>query len=424
MPRATPYQDNNYQMGVAVTAGISLENRVIVVGGGPVGLVTALGLVERGIPVLVLESETLPIQDPRGAAFHPPTLEILERLGVLEKLMAIGLKVPLWQVRNRQGGIIAEFDLAMLRGHTAYPFRFHLGQQKVVPVLLDALAAQPLAEVRFGAKAVGYEEADDGVFVSYTDSRGELHTTGARWLIGADGARSAIRKAAGIAFEGFTWPERFVVTNLGDDLSRYGFAYTNYVTDPDRWGVVLCLEDERGAPNWRVTYPTDASLSDDEVLDGANVQERLVDLVSGASSLEVRYSGIYRVHQRVAARFRHGRVMLVGDAAHINNPLGGFGLNSGIQDAANVAETLAEVWFGRAGPTLLDRFDRQRRTSNVEFVQKASIRNKKMIDERDPDVRRHADAELGRVARDPERALAYLLESSMINSVKASALIE
>jgi 3-(3-hydroxy-phenyl)propionate hydroxylase len=159
-------------------------------------------------------------------------------------------------------------------------------------------------------------------------------------------------------------------------------------------------------------------------LDPANVQERLLDLVSGATSLQVRYSGIYRVHQRVAAQFRRGRVLLVGDAAHINNPLGGFGLNSGAQDAANAAEKLAEVWHGRADPALLDRFDRQRRTSNIQFVQKASIRNKKMIDERDPEVRKSSNEELGRIANDPQRALDYLLESSMINSVKATSLIE
>jgi 3-(3-hydroxy-phenyl)propionate hydroxylase len=407
-----------------VTAGSSIENRVIVVGAGPVGLITALGLVGRGVPVLLLESEGQPIQDPRGAAFHPPTLEILEALGVLDKLMAVGLKIPVWQVRNRDGGIIAEFDLSLLKEHTAYPYRFHLGQQKVVPILLGALAASPLVEVRFGAKVTGYVETEEGILVSYFESLGGLRTAGGRWLIGADGARSAVRKAADIAFEGFTWPERFVVTNLADDLCQYGFAYTNYVTDPDRWGVVLRLEDERGAPNWRVTYPTDPTLSDAEVLEPVNVEERLVDLISGATSLRVRFSGIYRVHQRVAARFRRGRVMLVGDAAHINNPLGGFGLNSGIQDAANVAEKLAKVWFGQADPDLLNRFDRQRRTTNIDFVQKASIRNKKMIDERDPDVRRKSDAELGRVSSDPRLAVAHLLESSMINSVKSAALIE
>jgi 3-(3-hydroxy-phenyl)propionate hydroxylase len=207
-------------------------------------------------------------------------------------------------------------------------------------------------------------------------------------------------------------------------LEQYGFAYTNYVTDPDRWAVVLRLEDEAGEPNWRVTYPTDPALTDEEVLDAANVQERLVDVISGAEKLQLRYSGIYRVHQRVAQQFRRGRVMLVGDAAHVNNPLGGFGLNSGVQDAASLAEKLAKVWHRCADERILNQYDRQRRTSNVEFVQKASIRNKRMIGERDPEVRRKFEAELSATARNPERALEHLLESSMINSVRAAAELE
>ncbi len=402
----------------------TFENRVIVVGGGPVGLITALDLAQRNVPVLVLEGETKPIQDPRGAAFHPPTLEVLERLGVLDDLMAIGLRIPVWQIRNRDGSIVAEFDLGVLKNNTSYPYRFHLGQQKVVPVLLRALARQANAEVRFGSRVTNFEEKKDGVVVNVVDQDGTTTTETGRWLIGADGARSVVRKISGIEFEGFTWPERFVVTNLANDLSQYGFVNTNYVTDPDRWAVVLRLENEGGQPNWRVTYPTDPEMDDEQVLEPGNIQERLADVISGATDFQVRYAGIYRVHQRVAKQFRQGRIMLVGDAAHINNPLGGFGLNSGVQDAANLAEKLADIWHGRGKEALLDKFDRQRRTSNIEFVQKASIRNKKMVEERDPEVKRAAQVELGAIARDPERSLKYLMESSMINSVRAAALIE
>lgn len=403
---------------------LQINDRAIVVGGGPVGLITALGLVCKGVPVLVVEAETTLIKDPRGAAFHPPTLEVLEQVGVLDDMMAIGLKIPVWQIRNRDGGIVAEFDLGVLKDHTAYPYRFHLGQQKVVPILLQALSRHALAEVRFGVRVTGYDERGDGVAVRHVDETGAGGTLTGRWLIGADGARSAVRKAAGIEFDGFTWPERFVVTNLADDLSRHGFAATNYVTDPDRWAVVLRLEDEAGKPNWRVTYPADPGLSDEAALDPANVQARLVDVIAGADRLHIRYAGLYRVHQRVARQFRVGRVLLVGDAAHINNPIGGFGLNSGVQDAANLAEKLADVWHGRADATLLDRYDRQRRQSNVEFVQKASIRNKTMVEERNPEVKRQAQAELGAIAADPTRLLAHLLEASMINSVRSAALID
>ncbi|WP_037455171.1 FAD-dependent oxidoreductase [Sphingobium chlorophenolicum] len=399
---------------------LAMEDRVIVAGGGPVGLIAALDLVQRGVPVLVLEAASTPIQDPRGAAFHPPTLDILDRLGVLPSLMEIGLKIPIWQVRNRDGSVVAEFDLGILAQETDYPYRFHLGQQKVMPVLLAALAKHANAEVRPDARVTGFTERDDGVLVEYADREGTSHCVSGRWLVGADGARSQVRKSAGIEFEGFTWPERFVVTNLADDLTRFGFTYTNYVTDPDRWAVVLRLENEDGEPNWRITYPTDPSLTDDEVLDPANVQSRLVDIVAGAEELHLRYSGIYRVHQRVARQFRKGRILLAGDAAHINNPLGGFGLNSGVQDAANLAEKLADVWHNRADEALLDRYNRQRRGANIEFVQKASIRNKAMIEERDPDAKRQAQDQLRAIADDPQLSLHYLLESSMINSIRAA----
>ncbi|EZP83968.1 putative monooxygenase [Novosphingobium resinovorum] len=399
----------------------AVEDRVIVAGAGPVGLIAALALVQRGVPVLVLEEESAPIQDPRGAAFHPPTLDIIERLGILDPLMDIGLKIPRWQIRNRDGSIVAEFDLKLLEDETKHPYRFHLGQQKLLPVLLAELAKHRDADIRFGTRVTGLSQSGEGIAVQLSRGENRLQAVTGRWLVGADGARSQVRKSAGIEFEGFTWPERFVVTNLADDLEKYGFAYTNYVTDPDRWAVVLRLEDERGQPNWRVTYPTDNISSDEAVLDPLRVQERLADVIPGASQLDVRYAGIYRVHQRVAREFRKGRVLLAGDAAHINNPLGGFGLNSGIQDAESLAEKLAEVWHGRASAELLDAYARQRRTSNIEFVQKASIRNKAMIEERDPDVKLRAQIELAAIASDPQRALPYLLESSMINSVRASA---
>ena len=402
-----------------------LEDRVIIAGGGPVGLVTALGLARQGIPVLVLEAETQMIQDPRGAAFHPPTLDVFAKLGLIEAIMEIGLKVPVWQVREPDGRIVAEFDLSLLKDDTAYPYRFHLGQQKLVPILYSALKEEACAEVRLGVRVTSYVETGDGVRVACLDTEGQPLSFAGRWLIGADGARSAVRKASGIPFEGFTWPERFVVTNLAEDLEHHGFAYTNYIADPYRWAAVLRLEDEAGEPNWRVTYPTDNELSDEAVLDPDDIQQRLAGIVAGAAApLPLRYAGIYRVHQRVATRFRLGRVLLVGDAAHINNPLGGFGLNSGVQDAANLTEKLALIWRGEASDDLLDRYDRQRRTSNIEFVQKASIRNKQIVAERDPLVRKNALDRLSAIARDPRAARDHLLESSMIRSVRAAELIE
>jgi 3-(3-hydroxy-phenyl)propionate hydroxylase len=160
------------------------------------------------------------------------------------------------------------------------------------------------------------------------------------------------------------------------------------------------------------------------LLDPRGVQARMQGFLSLDHDYEIRYQSIYRVHQRVAADWRRGRVLLAGDAAHLNNPLGGFGLNSGIHDAVNLAEKLAKVWSGEADDSLLERYVRQRRAATIEHVQAMSIRNKRLLEERDPQVHRSRMEELVAIAGDPQRARAYMLESSMIAGLRQSAQIE
>src|SRR5260221_6830225 len=282
------------------SAATTPEDRVIVAGGGPAGLVAALALAQAGIPVLVLEAERTPLTDQRGAAFHPPSLEMLAALGLERELHALGLVVPVWQIRDgADGSVIAEFDLSRIADETRYPYRFHLGQHLLLPVLLDRLARFGHAEVRFGARVTAVEPMRDRVAVDLESADGEVSTESARWLIGADGARSAVRKALGIAFDGFTWPERFLVTNVALDLEALGFARTNYVSDPDHWAVVLKLSDSDGHCLWRVTFPTDPDAPAAAGLDEAAVQRRLAEIISASGPFPLRYAGLYRVHQRL-----------------------------------------------------------------------------------------------------------------------------
>ncbi|HEX6980857.1 MAG TPA: FAD-dependent oxidoreductase [Alphaproteobacteria bacterium] len=397
-------------------------DRVIVVGAGPVGLVTALGLARQGIPVTVLEAEPALTRDLRAGSFHPPTLEMLEPLGITERMLEIGIKVPVWQLRDRREGLVAEFDLRLLERDTRHPYRLHCEQYKLTPIAYELLK-EAGGEVLFGTAFIGLNQTDDRVDVVVRDADGERRLQ-ARYVVGADGGRSAVRKALGLDFEGFTWPERFLVVSTEYDLAQHGFAPNAYIADPVEWCAIFQMPHNGPPGLWRVAFPTDTALPDDAVTSPAFCQRLLQSFLPREREYEIAYRSVYRVHQRVASTFRVGRVVLAGDAAHINNPLGGLGLNSGLHDAVNLFEKLGRVWHGTAGEEELDRYVRQRRQTNVEYVQAMSIRNKRLLEEKDPAVRRARLDEMRRIAADPRRAYEHLLNTSMISSVRRAASIQ
>ncbi|MGU7784295.1 FAD-dependent oxidoreductase [Burkholderia sp. PU8-34] len=393
------------------------DERIAIIGAGPVGLTTALGLARRGVPCVVYEANTQIAREQRGAAFHPPTLEMLHALGVGPALMEIGLRIPVWQMRDREVGVYAEFDLGALADSTDFPYRFHLPQHYLSSILLDELKRQPGVELRFGEtlESVSTDGACARLTFAGKSRRGE---TVVPWVIGADGARSSVRKTGGFTFDGFTWREKFLVTNVAEPLEVLGYTGTAYVSDPDAWAVVLKLYDDAREHLWRVAMPADPDVDDEILLDERNVQSRLRDALGVECTFSLAYSGTYRVHQRVANTFVNGRILLAGDAAHINNPIGGFGLNGGIHDAFNLAGKLADVWLHRADHEVLELYSRQRRTVALEVVQKNSIRNKSLMDERDPEVRRRNRQGLSEISLNPVKRKEYLLETSMISSIR------
>jgi 3-(3-hydroxy-phenyl)propionate hydroxylase len=392
---------------------------VAIVGGGPVGLVAALYLARRGVDVALFESANETAKEQRGAAFHPPTLEMLDELDITDTLLPKGVRVPVWQIRERSG-LVAEFDLGLLRDETSYPFRFHLPQHVLSDELIARLRGTSV-KLLHGHKVVGLTQGAKSVDIRALDDAGTEHRIDAKWVIGADGAHSVTRKAMGVEFEGFSWPERFLVTNVTQPLERFGFTGAAYVGDPREWAVVLKLSDETHKDLWRVAMPADPEAADDEILRPDTVQARLKQLLADDQDFDVVYSNTYRVHQRVAARFRKDRVFLAGDAAHINNPLGGFGLNGGIHDAFNLARKLAAAMEHGSAEPELDAYERQRRYVAVEHVQAQSIRNKKQMEERDPARRAEHVAQMRATAADPSKARAYLMETSMISSVRRAA---
>jgi 3-(3-hydroxy-phenyl)propionate hydroxylase len=343
--------------------------------------------------------------------------------GITGRMHEHGLQVKRWQIRSRRGGLVAEFDLGLLADQTPYPYRLHLEQHRLTPIQLDILRNEPAAEVHFHHRIIGFENKADSVLVRF-ESEGIPGKLEASWLIGADGGRSTIRRLLAVEFEGFTWPEQFLVVSTPYDLARHGFTMNAYVADPIEWAAVFKMPNSGPPGLWRLAFPCDPGLPEDTLLDPRSVQARMQGFLPLDQDYEIRYQSIYRVHQRVAADWRRGRVVLAGDAAHLNNPLGGFGLNSGIHDAVNLAEKLAKVWSGEADDSLLERYVRQRRAATIEHVQAMSIRNKRLLEERDPQVHRSRMEELVAIAGDRQRARAYMLESSMIAGLRKSAQIE
>ena len=299
-----------------------------------------------------------------------------------------------------------------------YPFRLHLEQHRLTPIVLEKLKQYPDTQVLFSHALTGYTHNAKGVTAQIQTPQGELTLQGL-WLVGADGGRSQVRKAAHIEFAGYTWPERYSVISTSYDFSQLGYRENAYVSDPDQWVAVFKMPDVSPAGLWRMTLPVQTDLSEQEVLAGSYAQKAIARLTQAdpSTSYTVVHQSIYSVHQRVAQQLRKGRVLLAGDAAHVNNPLGGFGLNSGIHDAFSLGEKLAKVLSEQAPEDLMDLYHRQRHTVNVEYVQLLSVKNKQNLEEKDPLKRKARFQELRETCADPVKARHYLLNSSMINSI-------
>jgi 3-(3-hydroxy-phenyl)propionate hydroxylase len=396
--------------------------QVIVAGAGPVGLLAALALAERGIPVLVLEAEGSLTFDLRAGTYHPPSLEMMAPYGITDEMHKTGIKVPRWQIRDRRDGLIVEWDVSLIKDLTPYPYRLHLEQHRLTPIIHDKLKAFPHAEVRFLHEVTGVSQNVDRVTVTANTPGGQEEFQ-ADWLVGADGGRSAVRKCMAVTFEGYTWPERFVVASTTDDYARHGYTLNAYVADPQEWVALFKMPDDGPPGMWRVIFPIPEEEDEAVTLSEEMVERRMQRFQPRAGRYPIKYKGIYKVHQRVASEFRVGRVVIAGDAAHLNNPIGAFGLNGGIHDAFNLTDKLARICRGEADASLLDRYARQRRTVNLEYVQEVSIRNLKRLNEKSEAQRRRNFDELRRQASTLQGQREFLLVSSMIASVRRASAI-
>lgn len=398
------------------------QDPIIIAGAGPVGATAALYLAREGFNVVLLEKEKILPEDLRASTFHPPSMDMLDRLGVMDRLIQLGLIVPKYQYRDRRTGEYAEFDLGNIKGETKFPFRLQVEQWRLNQICCADLEKIPNAKVLFQHGVIKILDQDDtGVNILVSTPDGEKTMRGTI-VIGAEGANSMVRQTSGLEYGGFTYPEKFLVASTPYPIDKFfpNLAGVNYVSDPDEWCVLLRCNNL-----WRVLFPTTPGIPNETLISDDFIEDRMQRLAPKQGRYQIGHKTLYNVHQRVADTYRKGRILLAGDSAHINNPLGGMGMNGGLHDAINLCEKLIDIRAGKVdADAALDQYDRQRRLTATKFVQDQTIANKKLMEEKDPDAQKKRQAEFMRQAGDPELAKKFLMKTSMINVVRESYAIQ
>ena len=396
------------------------SDKVLIVGGGPVGLVLASFLSLHGIPSSVFErSEGIP-KDLRASTFHPPTLDMLEQIGITKTLVNQGLVCPTWQFRDRKEGEVATFDLSLLKNETNHPYRLQCEQWKLATAL-DALARKDAAiDLQYAAEVMDIAQDDDGASLTVQHADGSKSYHSGRYVIGADGANSVVRKSVGIVLEGTTIPELFLTmsTDYRFEDAIPDLANIAYITDPDEWVVLL-----RTPTLWRIMVPTDPDANEADIYDKIKQDARIQALCPKDGIYEIEHSTAYRVQQRVADRYVAGRALLAGDSAHLNNPLGGMGLNGGVHDAVNLVDKIRKIYDGVEAGSMLGLYERQRRQVCIDTVQQQSIRNRKMMAAKTVQERKLFHDDMRAVVANKKLHHEFVLKSSMIASLRDAAAI-
>jgi 3-(3-hydroxy-phenyl)propionate hydroxylase len=349
---------------------------------------------------------------------------MLDELGVTKKVIPLGLISNAYRFHDRvTNGVVAEFNLDLMRDEFRFPFALQYEQYKMTASIATEYANGDF-DVRFSHSVTGLMQGADDVEIDIDTPDGPARMC-ADYVIGCDGGRSSVRKGADIGFEGFTYPERFIKIATPFDVATLNrnLVLRNYFSDPFEWCNLFKVRGEEPGGLWRAIFPLQEGEDEETALLPEQVEARLQKFFPKRGEYETRYVNVYGVHQRVASTFRLGRVLLAGDSAHLNNPIGGMGMNGGIHDGLNLAAKLARVIHGEAGDELLDLYSRQRRHAAVKYVQAQTIANKRLMEERDPAVRKTNFDELRRTAENPETAKAYMRRAALFDSLRDAAAV-
>ena len=399
--------------------------QVIVIGAGPVGLVTALGLAQKGINVLVLEKNSVEVPPQwRGSTIHPPTLAIFDELGLAKKIIEGAVKVDVLQFRDLEIDQVVNFKYEVLNELVKYPFRLQFEQYKVLKLLRDTAEANENIEIQYQTQVESVTQNSSQVTIEIThdDETKSLQTP---WLVAADGAHSSVRKSLGIQLDGFTYP--FPTTVVATP-----FKFENYISDlapvtywsgptgrlsmiktPDIWRIAMTTplegvdisSDDRGT----ITNPSD---------DFNSAISLLLNWIPGITlpDLELKQYEVYRSHQRIAQEFSMGRVALAGDAAHLTTTNGGMGLNSGVQDAAHLIKALVRAIKDESIEPI-NEYAHDRKEFCKRFLQPTTTANHSTVDNPDEANRRLRLSELFSDSKNPEVELQTVARASMITEL-------
>lgn len=327
---------------------------VIVAGGGPVGLITALGLVHYGIDVVVFEEDDQLSLDTKAGTVLTRTIEVLDRYGVAEDVLAASLRIDeIGDIDRATGTARASVYTGELAEDTRFPFVLNIPQHHLEPVLRDRLERLAPGTVQMGHRVTGFVQSDEHVDV-HVESPDGTKTIRGSYLLACDGGRSQLREALGVTVKGHTLAQRYMLVDLEVDLDLANprdYPYLAYFGDPQEWMVLV-----RQPHCWRFLYPLEPGQPEPDRAELAAKAQRFIGDVDG---LRVLGTNVYPVHHRVADRWRDRRVFLMGDAAHLITPMWALGLNTGVLDASNLPWRLAWVLRGWADQGLLDGYERE-----------------------------------------------------------------